>query len=255
MNAVPAAVMDHVDFSYDGAPVLQDASMRVARADFVGVVGPNGGGKTTLLRLLLGLLRPNRGTVQVLGQAPAAARHRVGYVAQSSRHDLLFPITVAEVVLTGRLGTGPLVGPYRAQDRRLALEALDRVGLADLARRRFGALSGGQQQRALIARALASDAELLMLDEPTTSLDAAAEASLYALLEELNRDLTIILVTHDAAFVARCIRTVFCVNRKVVRHAISDLDETDGALLKVMYGADVRLVRHDTDCTGADCRE
>lgn len=248
MSAAAAAKLDDVSFGYDDVPALEGVSFRVEQGDFVGIVGPNGGGKTTLLKLMLGLLTPRRGTVRVFGLPPTAARRRVGYVPQAPPNHAAFPLTVLDLALMGRLRTGVAAGPYPRSDRQAALQALERVHIADLARRDFASLSGGQRQKALIARALACDAEMLLLDEPAANLDAAAEASLYELLDELNRELTIMMVTHDVAFVSSRVKTVFCVNRRVVRHATSELSEVEPNTLRDLLGTEARLVRHDLHC-------
>lgn len=238
----PIVEVADVTFSFDGRhPVLEDASFRIERGDFASVIGPNGGGKTTLLKLLLGLLQPESGRVQVLGDAPARVRHRIGYMPQYAALDRQFPITVQEVVLMGRMTPQRSFRGYSGADRRAAVETLHRVGLVDLARRSFAALSGGQRQRVLLARALVSQPELLLLDEPAAGLDRRVEQDFFALLEELNRDATVILVSHDLGFVRSFVRTVVCVHRRVAVHPTSALD---GGAIHDLYEGDVRLVHH-----------
>jgi zinc transport system ATP-binding protein len=242
-NATPPAVLlENVSYSYNGAPAVQDANLKISENEFVSVVGPNAGGKTTLLKLVLGLLSPNRGTVRVFGRSPQEICSRIGYVPQYANLDRLFPVTVMDVVLMGRLGRKTLLGPYRKSDRRAAEEALRSVGLFEFRRNSLFSLSGGQQQRALIARALASRPDLLLLDEPTASLDLVFEKELYELLEKLNENMTILLVSHDLAFVTRLVEKVVCVNRRVVIHPTSELT---GETIREVYGGDLRMVRHD----------
>ncbi len=241
MADVPAVAMQEVDFSYNSAPVLEDVSFTIPQMDFAGIVGPNGGGKTTLLRLMLGLLKPDRGRVRIFGSRPDQMTTRVGYVAQGFQYDRKLPISAMDVVMMGRLGG------TRSRSRERALETLERVGVAHLAERPFADASAGQQQRVLVARALATDPDMLMLDEPTASLDAAAERSIYALLAELNEKMTIIVVTHDLSFVSQAVNSVLCVNRVVRRHPTAEMSEISGELLEEMYGSDRRVVRHDHD--------
>lgn len=244
MNAVLAC--RDLDFGYDDRPVLNAVNLAIPDGDFVCVVGPNGSGKTTLLKLALGLLRPTAGEITVFGQRPERARHRIGYVPQHAHLDPLFPVSALDVVLMGRLGLGAGLGPWRRRDRDAARAALAEVGLADHADRHFSALSGGQKQRTLIARSLAGEPELLLLDEPTAGLDAHVEEGFLRLLESLNRRLTIVMVSHDLGFVAGIVRTVICVGQKVVVHPTSAIT---GQVIADLYGADMRLIRHDHRCS------
>jgi zinc transport system ATP-binding protein len=229
-----------LSFAYPLTPVLENVNLSIAWGDFVCMVGPNGGGKTTLLRLILGLLMPSRGTVRVFGRPPMEVRRRIGYMPQHAQLDPQFPARVCDVVLMGRLGNHRL-GPFTRADRAKAAAALEEVGLAGYARRSFSALSGGQRQRVLIARALACDPEILLLDEPTASLDPLVQDEMNELLNELNRRLTVVLVSHDVGFVARYVRTVVCVNREVAVHRAAEIT---GDSIRKLYGHDVQLVHH-----------
>jgi len=240
-----AVVFDNVSFAYEGVPALSAVNLRIDDGDFVSVIGPNGGGKTTLLKLILGLLQPQQGTIRVLERTPAQARSQVGYVPQFFQFDTSFPVRVLDVVLMGRLHRIPFAGRYRADDRKAAESALRDVELAGLASSPFAALSGGQRQRVLIARAMVSEPRLLLLDEPTANIDPAVQNELFRLLDELSRRLTIMMVTHDIGFVSSAIRRVVCVNRTVVVHPTSEL--TGGAIAD-LYRSDVRMVRHDHRC-------
>lgn len=233
-----------VDFGYDGETVLSEVSFSVAQGDFVALVGPNGGGKTTLLKLVLGLLKPRAGRVLLFGQPPERVRSRVGYLPQHALLDPSFPVSVLDVVLMGRLGAdgGPSLGPWGRAQRDAARQALEEVQAERLAGRPFRALSGGQRQRVLIARALATRPELLVLDEPTAGVDAQGEKELYTLLSELNRSVTILLVTHDLGFVSTFVNQVVCVNRRVVMHPTS---QVTGEVISEIYGREVAMVRHD----------
>jgi zinc transport system ATP-binding protein len=235
--------IEDLRFSFDnGGPVLEDVSLAVAAQEFVTIIGPNGGGKTTLLKLMLGLLQPSAGRLRVLGTSPERARPRIGYMPQLATLDPRFPVRVLDVVLMGRLGPNRQVGAPSGEDRRAAMTALARVGMTDLARRTFSALSGGQRQRALLARALACDPELLLLDEPAAGLDQKMEQDFSALLGELTRSKTVVLVSHDLGFVSEIVDTVVCVRRTVSCHPMAALD---GTMIKELYGGEVRLVRHD----------
>jgi len=238
----PVIELTDVSFAYDRAPVLEDVNVSIRRHESICVVGPNGGGKTTLLRLILGLLEPTAGRVRVLGQEPRRARRRIGYMPQHANYDPQFPVTAMDVVLMGRLGRGNALGWYGRADRHAAAEALDEVDMQSDADRSFAALSGGQRQRVLIARALCCGPELLLLDEPTANVDTAAENQLAELLQQLQRQMTIVMVSHDLGFVSDVVERVVCVNRRVVVHPTAELT---GETIREMYDADVRMVRHD----------
>jgi zinc transport system ATP-binding protein len=240
----PVLEFHDVSFAYNGTPVLEHVDLVVQRHESVCMVGPNGGGKTTLLRLMLGFLRPSSGEVRVFGQTPTAARLRIGYMPQRSAHDLKFPATVLDIVLMGRLGRGGwrgALGWFGRDDRRAALAALEQVDLANVARRPFANLSGGQRQRVLIARALCCEPELLVLDEPMANVDTLVEARLFDVLRKLNEQMTILVVSHDLGFVSNLVEDVICVNRRVVVHPTSRITSE---LIAEIYGGDVRTVRH-----------
>ena len=232
-------------FSYDGRTILEDVLLNIYHKDSVCIVGPNGGGKSTLVKLIIGLLSPERGEVKVFGKPAQVSRLKVGYVPQYVNYDPLFPISVRDVVRMGRLGSS-LFGHYSREDNRIAIEALEEMGLADQSLRPFSALSGGQRQRVLIARALASGGDILILDEPTANIDPHAEEHLFETLSELNKRFTILLVTHDVGFASHFFKRVVCVNRRVVIHPTSALT---GALISDMYGSDLHLIRHDHHCS------
>ncbi len=240
MSSENVIEIENVVFRYSQYRVLDNVSLSIQAGDMASIIGPNGGGKTTLLKLILGLLEPESGTVKVYGESPRGKMGYLGYVPQYSRFDDQFPITVFEVVLTGRLEKR--MGFYSRHDRRAAAEALEKVGLADIADRSFQELSGGQRQRVLIARALAGRPSILLLDEPTSNVDAAVGSMLHELLEELNKTHTILLVTHDVGFVDDITNRVFCVNNIVHEHPA---DKLDASLISAAYGNQMRMVRHD----------
>ncbi|MEA2040330.1 MAG: ABC transporter ATP-binding protein [Thermodesulfobacteriota bacterium] len=246
MPRPPVISIDNVSFSYNGSPVLEDVNLTVDERDFLCIVGPNAGGKTTLLKLILGLLKPARGTISVFGQPPQKARSQIGYMPQYASLDSLFPVNVFDVVLMGRLGNGRKLGFFGKTDRTAAEEALQEINLYKVRNRSFSSLSGGQRQRVLIARALVSKPELLLLDEPTSNIDTFMETELYEILSRLNQDITIALVTHDLGFVSRYVKSVACVNRRVIVHPTSEIT---GEMINEIYGSDMRMVRHDHRCS------
>lgn len=200
---------EHVFFGYGEDLVLRDVNFKVHAGEFIGIIGPNGGGKTTLLKLILGFLKPKRGLKQI-------NTSEVAYVPQGLRFDRQFPISVMELVLSGRLAHLPWYGVYSKADRQAALEALEKVGLISHRNAAFGTLSGGQAQRALIARALVSNPSLLLLDEPTASVDTQAEADIYRILQSLRGQMTILMVTHNLNVAIELVDRVLCVQGGVL---------------------------------------
>lgn len=246
MKETTAAItIQNLSFSYDRSPILTDVNLVVYPLDSICVVGPNGGGKTTLMKLIIGLLHPDYGAIKIFGLKPEDAYRMIGYVPQYANYDTQFPISVKEVVCMGRLGSS-ITGYYSKQDRDFTMEALDEVDMADHASRPFSSLSGGQRQRVLIARALATGGEILILDEPTANIDRESEVHLFDLLGELNKRMTILMVTHDVGFASTFFKSIACVNRQVVIHPTSELT---GELIQEMYGGDLRMIRHDHRCS------
>jgi zinc transport system ATP-binding protein len=209
---------DNLFFQYEETPILENVSFAIRPGEFIGIFGPNGGGKTTLLKLLLGFLKPQKGSVEILGQSPKLAREQIGYVPQISHLDRQFPITVLEVVMMGCLDKSPWRS-YIPDAKEKAKQALQEVGMLDFQNHSFGTLSGGQAQRTLIARALVSKPTILLLDEPTASVDASAEESIYKLLEHLKGTMTIIMVTHDLQVMLQKVDRFICVHRQVTSYS------------------------------------
>lgn len=237
-----ALEVQELSFSYGGALVLEQVDLSLTRGEFVGLVGPNAGGKSTLLRLILGLLEPQSGSIRVLGRAPRQAARRIGYVPQFPSFARDFPISVEQVVSMGRIGLGSMLGWGRRADRDAARQALLEVEGLELASRRIGTLSGGQLQRVLLARALVGEPELLILDEPTANIDQRSEGDIFDLLAELNQRLTILVVSHDVAFISAYVHRVACLNRTMTCHRT---DAVDAQTIHQLYGGEVRRVAHD----------
>jgi len=243
----PIIELDHVTVTFQDLLALDDVSLTVTAGNFLALIGPNGAGKTTLLQVILGLVHPVSGSVKTFGKSPAdlaGERSRIGYVPQIMSVDLNFPVSVGEVVLMGRYGRIGLFRRPAAADRAAALQAMKRVGIADLADRPIRRLSGGQRQRAFLARALANEPDLLLLDEPTTGVDAASSESLYELLRMLHADgITMLVVSHDVGVVASYVEGVVCINRRLVAHGrpaeVLGSDE-----LAKMYGCDAMFFHH-----------
>lgn len=239
----PAIWVQGVSFAYESLPVLENVDLEVQRGEFIGLVGPNGGGKSTLLKLILGLLEPRAGRIRVLGRPPREARRVMGYVPQHSAFPRDFPISVADTVALGRLGLGFRMGGFRAEERLAAARAMAQTEVTEFAQRRLSTLSGGQLQRVLIARALASEPTLLLLDEPTANIDQRVETDIFDLLRELARTLTIVVVSHDIGFISQYVSLIACLNRTLLCHTAAPIA---GEIIQQIYGAPVRMIRHNS---------
>lgn len=245
-NQNPVIEIKNLSFSYSSStpPVLENVSIQIPSGQSGCIVGPNGGGKSTLLKLMLGLLQPDTGSITVFGQNPVKARRKIGYMPQYHQLDASFPASVLEVALMGRVTPFTFFG-YKKRDRQAAMAALEILGIADLAERSFAGLSGGQRQRVLIARALAGEPELLLLDEPTANIDPGAEEKFYETLDQLRKQMTVITVSHDLGFVNRETDMVICVNRSVNMHKATDFTaETADEI----YHHHVNIIKHDHAC-------
>jgi zinc transport system ATP-binding protein len=244
----PFVELEGVGVSYGEVCVLDGINLTVEPGDFLGIIGPNGSGKTTLLRVMLGLLEPQEGSVRLFGQPPSAFREwrRLGYVPQRAALDPALPVTVGEVVATGLVASLGLFQRIGTRERARVKDALARVGMEGHARARIGVLSTGQQQRVLIARALVSDPELIILDEPTGGVDPEAQTTFYAMLQHLSREreVTLILVSHDIGVVAKEVNKLACLNRRLIFHGRPG-DFLSDAALTALYGPAVRIVSHD----------
>lgn len=237
-----AIEIKNVSFAYNREAALKNVSLSVPEEEFLGLIGPNAGGKSTLIKLVLGLIEPDKGMITVFGTSPVIARKQIGYVPQYptfSRRD--FPINVRDTVLMGRLGIGKWYGAYSRKDQKIASEAMDVVEVLNIANRPIGSLSGGQLQRVLIARALACKPELLILDEPTANIDMRAEEDIFGLLKQYNDHMTIIVVSHDIGFISGYVDRVACLNQELVCHTT---DEISGKTIEELYGAPVKMIHH-----------
>lgn len=235
--------LEDVWVDYHGSTVLEGVTLFIHKDDFLGIIGPNGGGKTTLIKAILGLVRPCRGTVSVFGKSPEDGRKFIGYVAQHSVFDLNFPISVWDVVLMGRAGKAGLFKRYNKDDKESALLALEEVEMVDHKDKQIGTLSGGQSQRVFIARALAGEPKLLLLDEPTASIDTPMQTEFYELLEKLKSKMAIVLVSHDIGAVSVYVDKIACLNQKLYYHDSKEIKPED---LEATYHCPVDLIAHGT---------
>ncbi|HOI57934.1 MULTISPECIES: ABC transporter ATP-binding protein [unclassified Methanoculleus] len=240
--SAPVIEVDDVWVRLRGQNILEGVSLAVYPDDVYAIIGPNGGGKTTLLRVILGLLTPSRGVIRILGGTEMEMRRYLGYVPQFRTFDFEYPITVREMVLSGRLGhITRLPRRYGEEDRARTEEALDTMQIAHLADRQIRNLSGGEQQRVIIARALVGDPKVLLLDEPTVYVDAPTEAQFYEILDGLRDRMAIVLVTHDIGVLPARVTRVACLNRRLYTH---DTNEITPDMLEAAYRCPVDLIAH-----------
>ncbi|PKP36151.1 MAG: zinc ABC transporter ATP-binding protein [Bacteroidetes bacterium HGW-Bacteroidetes-15] len=223
---------------YGQEVILRDVNLVINDLDFVGVIGPNGGGKTTLLKLILGELKPIKGKVKYFPLTPSESLF--GYLPQTVSVDKRFPITVMEVVLSGLMGKKGVAGRYSKADKKLGIEMLERIGIANLSQNAIGELSGGQLQRVFLSRALISHPRLLVLDEPNTFVDNRFEKELYQLLKELNKEMAIVMVSHDLGTITSHVKTIACVNRQLHYHPSNSITSEQLAA----YDCPIQIIAH-----------
>jgi len=240
--------LKNVSFRYDNEFILQDVSFRIASGDYAGVIGPNGGGKTTLIKIILGILKPSSGSVSIFGKPIESFRERyqVGYVPQRAMQgNPHFPATVEEVVRTGRTAKVGLFKGFSKDDLNAIDNAMDLTGVAPYRNRLVGELSGGERQRVFIARALAGDPKILILDEPTAGVDISAQESFYHFLHDLNKHegLTIMFVSHDIDVIAHEAKTLICLNRRLICHGTPQ-EYVKEEYLKQLYGENLKVILH-----------
>ncbi|HAV10491.1 MAG TPA: ABC transporter [Dehalococcoidia bacterium] len=228
---------------YNGIPVLENINLAIKKGDFLGIIGPNGGGKTTLLKVILGLVHPDRGTVSIMGEPPERGRRHIGYVSQHNLFDRSFPINIWDTVLMGRYGSTGMFKHYNAQDKLAVEQALKTVGMIDRKFQQLGQLSGGEQQRVFIARALVTDPQLLLLDEPTASVDSAMQTEFYELLDHLKDTMAIVLVSHDISAISIYVNEIACLNRQLYYHGSKEITTE---ILESTYKCPVQMIAHGT---------
>ena len=233
MNENKVVEIKNLCFAYNGKEVLHNINLTVKEKEYLAIIGPNGGGKTTLLKLILGLLKPNHGEIKVFGKSPGTHTHSIGYVPQQITVKKGFPISVSDTVLMG-LTTSKKIGFFHSKsDKEKAVEALKTVEMEDFAHKRISDLSGGQKQRVFLARALISNPKLLILDEPTSNIDPHGTFCFFTFLEELSKKMTIIVVSHDLNLTASKIYSLACVNKKLIYNPEPVLTDE---MMELLYG-------------------
>ena len=241
MNNEPVIEIKGIWAGYDGQPILENINLTVYQSDFIGLIGPNGGGKTTLLKTIIGLIKPDKGEIRVMGKSVAEGRCHIGYVPQYVDFDRQFPIRVWEVVQMGLLGCRRPLQPITKADRETIHYALEQVEMAGLRQRAIGDLSVGQRQRVYIARALATNPQILLLDEPTASIDPQVAGAIYGLLGRLNKTVSILMISHDMNAVSSYVKSIGCLNRRLHYHGDKEVTEQ---MLEAIYGCPVDLIAH-----------
>ena len=241
MTNTPIIVVRDLWFSFNGILVLKEVNLKIYAGDFLAIIGPNGGGKTTLLKIMLGLLEPDRGTVQIFGHSPREGAPGIGYVPQEIGFNKSFPISVQDVVLMGRIRGGGGWRRFSEEDKKAACQALKRVEMWEYRKRRIGELSGGQRQRVFMARALVGEPQILFLDEPTASVDQKGQTDFYAFLKELNETVTVVVVSHDLMVLSSYIKSVACVSQQVFFHNAPEITKD---MLEMAYHCPVELIAH-----------
>ena len=236
----PVIEISHLSFSYNGSTVLDDVTLSIGEKEFVAVIGPNGGGKTTLIKLMLGLLKPDSGDIRIFNKPPETVSHRIGYVPQDVAINKSFPISVIDLVLMGRLRLHRW-SKVSEKDKIAARNALGCLEMLEFQNYKIDDLSGGERERIFIARALATDPDILILDEPTANIDSYGKSHLYGILKELNKTKTIIVVSHDTMVLSSYVTSVACVNKNVHYH--DDAEITD-EMMDMGYQCPVELIAH-----------
>jgi zinc transport system ATP-binding protein len=243
MSELEIIRLQNIRVTYGDIPALEDVTLSIFQHDFLGIIGPNGGGKSTLLKVLLGLVKPDSGSVRIFGKPPEYVRSRIGYVSQRPAFDRDFPASVHDVVMMGRYVRAGLGRRYNREDSTAVEKALVRVGMLDSHSKQIGSLSGGQQQRVFVARALVAEPELLLLDEPTASIDPTMQTEFYELLDDLKKSLTIVMVSHDIGAVSVYVNKIACLNRQLYYHGSKEITPE---ILEATYKCPIQLITHGT---------
>jgi len=243
MELQPVIETKNLSLTWQGQMILDKVNLTVYKGDFFAIIGPNGGGKTTLIKAILGLIHIDEGEIILFSHpADSKERRRIGYVPQYQSFDFNFPITALEMVLTGRIGKKTtLFSRYSASDIAAATRALQRINAEPLSDRPIAELSGGERQRVLIARALAGDPQVLILDEPTIYVDTPTEEHFFKLLTSLAQEITILMVTHDIGVVSQHVNRVACLNKRLYQH---ESDQVTGDMISRSYGCPIDLITH-----------
>lgn len=238
-----AIKIEHLYKWYDDNLVLEDINLNIHQRDFFGIIGPNGGGKTTLLKLILGLLTPDKGKITIFGDPPRKKNsHPIGYVPQYLDFDPAFPISVRDIVLMGRLEfRNKWIRRFTKKDKETVYETLSMVECEQLINKQFSELSGGQKQRVLIARAISSQPKILLLDEPTASVDTQTERGFYELLKKLHKELAIVIVSHDVGVISTYVEKIGCLNKKLITHETKEITRD---MMDIMYNCPVEMIAH-----------
>lgn len=234
--------INNLSVQYNNMYVLSNINLDIVENDFLAVIGPNGGGKSTLVKTILGIVKSYYGTIKIFGQKPEEYHLPIGYVPQFSSFNKDFPIRVIDVILTGRLsGKITLFHHYTERDYEIVENLMEKLDIVHLKQRQIGQLSGGQLQKVLIARALATKPEILLLDEPTASVDTDSKTCIYEFLKDINPSMTIVVVTHDTAAISSYIKNIACLNKKLYYHGEPELDSS---LVQKIFGCPVDLIAH-----------
>ncbi|KYH30885.1 high-affinity zinc uptake system ATP-binding protein ZnuC [Clostridium tepidiprofundi DSM 19306] len=227
---------------YKNNCALSNINLSVNEGDFLAIMGPNGGGKSTLLKTILGLLKPNKGTIKIMDELPQDSKGVIGYAPQFSKFDKNFPITVKDVVLTGTLAKKNIFfHTYGENDYKIIYDVMKRLNIYDLRNKQIGQLSGGQLQRVLIARAISMTPKILLLDEPTASIDSESKTEIYSILKELNKNMTIIIVTHDIGAICSYVTSIACINKSLFYHGEAEINDN---IVEQIYGCPIDLIAH-----------